>query len=182
MATVLDHLILDHDRLRNLLALFERELACCERGDAADHQLMHDIAQHYSEYFNRVHHPLEDRMFEDLIGHGMPRFHGAEQALTEHAELIAGTGLLRARLDEALHDQPVSRAALIEAARDYIDLNLAHMRHEEQTVFAWARDRLDEVDWAAVNQWQESITNNPPDAKYTALLKSELDAYMTATP
>ncbi len=176
MATILDKLISDHGRLRQLLALFERELDCCERGDGADHQLMYDIVQHYSEYFNRVHHPLEDRMLEDLICHGLPKFRDAEQALTEHAELTATTGHVRARLDEALHDQPVSRTALIEAARRYVDLNLEHMHHEEQTVFVWARDRLDDVDWFAVNRWQEAGAS-PAEARYTALLNNELDRY-----
>jgi hemerythrin-like domain-containing protein len=177
MTTVLDKLIADHDRLRQLLVLFERELDRCERGDGADHQLMYDIAQHYSAYFNRVHHPLEDRLIEDLICYGLPKFQDAEQTLTEHAELTAIMGLVRARLDEALHDQPVSRTALIETARRYVDLNRTHMRFEEQTVFAWARDHLDAVDWSAVNQWQAAWAGNTGKVQYTALLKNEIDKY-----
>lgn len=58
---ILENLIADHARLRDALALLKRALAA---GDAADLYLMHRIVTHYAEYFNHVHHPLEQRVFD----------------------------------------------------------------------------------------------------------------------
>lgn len=173
--STLDRLSLDHDRLRTLLILFESELDAFEEGDAADLQLMYDITWHYSDYFNRVHHPLEDRMFECLLHHGSPPRHGAERMLMERAELIAGTGTLLTQLDEALQGAIVSRTALITSARQFLASNRAQMDHEEQTVFGWAEDRLSEENWREIEQRATSPATGKTG--YTPLLQDCLCQY-----
>ncbi len=143
----LEQLIADHERLRDVLALLKRELTA---GEAADLQLMHDIVTHYSEYFNRVHHPLEDHVFEYMLRHGAVRQHGAEQALMEHGELIRVTARFWSLLDQALHDGIMSREDLARTGWQFLNANLDHMAHEERTAFIWAREGLNDEDWAAI--------------------------------
>lgn len=169
---ILDRLIQDHDLLRDLLMLFGHELAAFEQGEHADLQLMQDIARHYSEYFNRVHHTLEDALYEFLLAQGMPAGQGADQALVQHAELVSATGRLLAHLGDALNGVIMPRSQLVSAGQRFVDLNLAHMAHEERTVFVWAREIVRE------NAWKEPIVEGlvPVDylLAYTELLRHQL--------
>ncbi|WP_162622873.1 hemerythrin domain-containing protein [Salinisphaera orenii] len=176
MATIVDELKADHDRLRCMLRAFEKELDRFEQGEDADIQLMADITEHYGEYFTRVHHPTEDRLFEDLMRQGVPEAEGTEEAETQHAELIASTATLQARLDEVLHNQIVDRVGLVTAGRRYLELNRTHMDHEEATIFAWARERLDNMAWPALDA-RRAYDESPDQLQYTEKLKNEVERY-----
>jgi hemerythrin-like domain-containing protein len=146
----LDNLILDHNRLRKLLELFEGELSLFEAGYDVDLQLIEDIVSHYAEYFNRVHHPAEDRLFEYLVQQGLPDLQNAEQAIMEHAELETCTNTVLQYLADILHGGMVLRPRFIAASRQFILKNREHMANEEETVFAWARDRLSPDEWREI--------------------------------
>ena len=171
---ILDRLMQDHELLRDLLMLFGHELATFEKGEHADLQLMQDIARHYSEYFNRVHHTLEDALYECLLARGMPHGQGADQALVQHAELTAATGRLLATLGNVLNGVIMPRSQLVSAGQRFVELNLAHMALEERTVFVRAREMLTE------NTWKEPADDDllPSDylLAYTELLRKQLAA------
>lgn len=143
----LDQLIADHIRLRDVLALLKHELAA---GNEADLQLMQDIVTHYSEYFNRIHHPLEDQLFEYLLRRNTFQQHDAGQALTEHRELTRHTDQFLRLLDQALQGGIMPREALFETGWQFLHTNLDHMEHEERTAFTWAGQELTEQDWAEI--------------------------------
>lgn len=171
----LEILTADHERLRDVLALLKRELTACEAGANADLQLMQDIVTHYSEYFNRVHHPLEDHMFEYVLRRGGTREEGAKRALMEHGELISHTARLGSLLDQALHGGIMLRDELVGAGRRFLDSNLDHMANEERTAFAWARESLEEADWTAI---RSRTAAHDRMAAGSALVQDELAKYL----
>lgn len=161
---VLDELAIDHSRLRDVLTQLEYELVA---GNAANLRTMHDIVSHYSEYFNRVHHPLEDHIFEYMLRRGAIREHGAEQALKEHGELTRDTALFGVLLNGALYDGIMAREELIQTGWRFLEVNLDHIAREEQTTFVWACKLLTDDDWAA-------IAAHPLSQKRTELLATSI--------
>lgn len=143
----LEYLQADHKRLRNVLEKLKRELAA---GEAANLQFMQDLVTSYSDYFNRVHHPLEDHLFEYVLRRETSRHHDTERALMQHGELIRRTSRFLARLDQALHGGIVRRDDLLRAGWQFLEANLEHMALEERTAFTRAREHLSADDWAAI--------------------------------
>src|SRR5699024_9013058 len=74
----------------------------------------------------------------------------AEQALQEHEELKRVTGLFENLLGQVLHDRILMRAKLIQTGWRFVEINLGHIKKEEETTFIWARELLTEVDWAII--------------------------------
>lgn len=141
---IVEKLTRDHELLRSLLRLFEHELLTFEHDGEADLQLMQDIARHYSEYFNHVHHRLEDTLYERLLARGVIPEQETNQAVVEHAELITSTANVLSNLNKALNGVIVPRLQLVDAGHRFIDLNMEHMALEERTIFQWAGDKLPE--------------------------------------
>lgn len=148
--STLDDLILDHHRLRTLLDLFERELSLFESDGDADLQLMEDIASHYAEYFNRIHHPLEDRLYTYLTRQGLSEHRDTAQALMEHTELAACTNAVLSHLNAILHGEIVQRPQLVAMGHEFLQANRDHMAQEEQTMFVRARDQLTPDNWREI--------------------------------
>ncbi len=154
---ILDELLADHRRLHDLLSLFERELVTYDNGGSADLQLIQDIAAYYAEYFNRVHHPLEDCLFECLLSRAPRRNAGARSATSQHDSLRCATDRLLAALDRALHDTMATRAELTDAGRQFLQQNRDHMRHEESHPFKQARQCLTARDWQAIDTAADAV-------------------------
>lgn len=149
---ILDRLVADHERLRQLLQLFERELSAFEHDEAGDLQLMADIVGYYSQYFNGLHHPLEEYLFERLSLYPASQDTAPEVDVADHALLAEATHRLGSLLDEALNGGLCLRADLVSCGHRFVEHNLAHMRHEEQGSFRLARQHLGDRDWSAVEQ------------------------------
>lgn len=156
---ILDELISDHRRLYEMLALFEHELQAFDTDEAADLQLMQDIASYYAEYFNHFHHPLEDCLFERLLSHESQKKASAHSATNEHDALRIATGKLLVALDRALHDTMVTRVELVESSLRFLQQNRDHMQHEESGPFKQAQQCLTADDWRTVEIDAETLRN-----------------------
>lgn len=148
---ILEELISDHGRLRRLLIRFEHELSDHVDDGAADLRLLQDITAYYAEYFNRFHHPLEDRLFAHLKRFKPERWEVTQHAGNEHAALQTITERLHDRLTQAVNGTIQKRAELIECGWQFCTTNRSHMHREETEPFVQAEHYLTVADWRALS-------------------------------
>ena len=69
MPAIMEQLKADHGNISHLLASLEEQMAVVHAEENADFELMHDIMVYMTHYPDHTHHPMEDLMFQRLIGH-----------------------------------------------------------------------------------------------------------------
>ena len=167
MTQILKRLRSDHQRVRVLMELFENELKADSTGGNTDYELVHEIVTYCSEYLNRFHHPLEDRLFERMLRRDPSLEKPLDRILAEHSSLIRDTGLLLYMLDQLLLGEMLSRQKLADGAGQFVSRNREHMRREEETIFSHAAELLSEEDWNDLAM--QSAGNEDPLASRQAL-------------
>jgi len=107
----------------------------------------------FLEYFaDRVHHPLEDRVFDLVVNKGLTpaERHLVFRNLGQHQEIRALTTSLAAQVREALGGGTVDTGDFREALAGYVALQRRHMRFEESNLFPLLEGALDDRDWNAL--------------------------------
>lgn len=153
----------DHARLAQILAAIELHAQRCEAGDRGTHlDLLASAVDYIVEYPDAVHHPVEDRIFDRLQSARLPAHE--QEALTDnrdqHRQLRAATNKLAADIDALLRNSEGGVAALQRDVADFVRLQRAHMRNEEQNVFPMAERRLGASDWEELAQ-EVADTHDP---------------------
>jgi len=150
MTTIMEQLEIDHRNVALMMKLLEAELDVVHDMDNADFELMHDVMRYMTHYPDRVHHPMEDLLFDRMRSED-PAVREATEALRrEHVGLLekgqAFLEMLRRVVDGAM----VERTELEERGRDYVAFMRHHMTREDEQVFPHAARTLSEDDWAAI--------------------------------
>jgi hemerythrin-like domain-containing protein/quercetin dioxygenase-like cupin family protein len=165
LAEPLRLLLSEHDRQRRLLALFPRILA---RQDpfGRDEALLLDGISHARRYGDEFHHAKEEGiLFPMPLGS-----HPFIQAMT--AEHATARDLLD-KAGQALHGR--DQEGLAQVISRYVDLMRQHMRREDDVLFPWFQQALDEDSMALVLERFDKL-----DTKLGSTLEGELDAFIEA--
>ncbi|MGE0620976.1 MAG: hemerythrin domain-containing protein [Pseudomonadales bacterium] len=104
----------------------------------------------FLEYFaDRVHHPLEDRLFDLVVNKGLTptERHLVFRNLGQHREIKALTEALTRQVREAQAGRPVDPGDFRESLAEYVALQRRHMRFEESHLFPLLEGALDNRDW-----------------------------------
>jgi hemerythrin-like domain-containing protein len=107
----------------------------------------------FLEYFaDRVHHPLEDRLFDLVVNKGLTpaERHLVFRNLGQHREIKGLTASLTALAREALGGGTVDTGDFREKLSDYVALQRRHMRFEESHLLPLLAGALDDRDWNAL--------------------------------
>ena len=151
MSKPLNDLRLDHANFMKLLAVMEQELSVFERGETPDYEILLKVAEYFSDYAERYHHPLENKVFAKL----RERDPGAADAVgdleLEHQATTGEVAAFKEVAEAVLREAELPRGILEEKARNFIDKERAHIAMEEQLFFPAARKALTPEDWAAVS-------------------------------
>jgi hemerythrin-like domain-containing protein len=140
----------EHVRFALLLDLLEIQVRAFHRGEQPDYQLMGDIVFYLTSFAGHVHHPREDAAFARLLAHDASLAAQTTRLGQQHRSIaIAGSQILQ-RLEEAVEDVMVPRAALVGAASTYLANYREHLDTEERDILPRASTLLDAQDWAAV--------------------------------
>ena len=129
---------------------------------------------HFLRYFaDRVHHPLEDRLFDHLVDKGLTPMERqlVFRNLRQHEEIRALTDSLASRVETALADGAVDVAEFREEVASYLSLQRRHMRFEENQLFPLVEGAFDNADWSrlmgllAVDGDEDNASYEPNEKK-----------------
>ena len=136
---ILDELFQDHRNMTLVLDLIERESLCIRDDSAADFDLLQDIMQYMAVYPDAVHHPKEDRLYEELkLAH--PEWTGGfERISLDHHNIAEQGRKLRDAFAAVQSDALVNRERLADEALQYVNNLRNHMQWEELDLFERCR-------------------------------------------
>ncbi len=118
----------------------------------------HEIAEHidFLDYYaDKVHHPLEDRVFDALVNKGLTptERHLVFKNLGQHEEITSLTQSLARQAAGAVSGTLTPDVPdFDEALQAYIALQIRHMRFEESQLFPLLEQGLDNSDWNALTR------------------------------
>lgn len=150
MSAIMEQLKSDHANIARLLATLERQIDVVHAEQNADFELMHDIMVYMTHYPDHTHHPMEDLVFQKLVGHDSSAESIVARLGREHAALAEKGQRFMEMLRHVVDGALVERDVLENAARDYIEFLRSHMTLEDSDAFPRAEDALTEEDWDAI--------------------------------
>ena len=162
---LIERLVRDHARITGVITQLSDALAA----DDADWQRIGELIEFLEYYADRVHHPLEDRLFDHLVNKGLAptERHLVFRNLGQHQEIISMTEALSATIARALAGEVVDYDALLERAAAFISLQQRHIRFEENYLFPLFDQTLDNRDWNLLMGMLDDAdaeASNPPPA------------------
>lgn len=140
----------EHVNIARLLDLLEAQVTAFHRGDHPNYDLMGDIVFYLRSFTDCVHHPREDVAFSRLAERERAAELLIKRLLQEHRVIAAAGEELSKRLEAAVEDVMIPRAAVETAAATYLVYYRNHLAAEEQELMPRAEKRLTKEDWAAV--------------------------------
>jgi hemerythrin-like domain-containing protein len=155
---LLERLGQDHARIAQMIsrlgaATDQLEFAASEDVDALWDEIANamDFLKHYAD---RVHHPLEDRLFDALLHKGLTptERHLVFRNLGQHQEIMTLTESMLAQIHLARTNSVVDPAAFGDQVAEYLALQRRHMTFEETHMFPLLMARLDNSDWNKLHQ------------------------------
>ena len=167
----------DHRDYDGLLCILDRQLAGACKGDMPDFALMRDILHYLTQYAERVHHALEERVFERLaIRH--PEILPTLTLLDEEHRRIRVYGEELYRKFIALSSAgPTAEidSATTNTIQAYIELYRARMHSEESRWLTSLAETLPASDWLGLLtacDWKCDPLLRPDAAEAFQTLKS----------
>lgn len=136
---VLDELLQDHRNMTVLLDLVERESHRIRDGSEADFDLLQDIMQYMAVYPDAVHHPKEDRLYEELRSARPEWTDGFERISQDHHDIAEHGRTLRDTFAAVCADALIDRERLADEALQYVNNLRSHMQWEEVDLFERCR-------------------------------------------
>jgi len=149
---LLERLSRDHARIASVvrqLALLADDL------DAApDWAGIAECLAFLDYYADKVHHPLEDRVFDHLVNKGLTptERHLVFKNLGQHEEITTMTETLARTAQDAVEGVVIDVPEFQEALAAYISLQRRHMRFEEHQLFPLLDQGLENSDWNALTE------------------------------
>ncbi len=107
-----------------------------------------------AEYPELVHHPLEDRIFNQMLlnpGLDDAQREQVERNAEQHQELNAATAEILQHAEQLLAEHKPLSGEFRALVEDYVKLQLEHMNFEEQVVFPVAERWLSRSDWIEID-------------------------------
>jgi len=117
-----------------------------------DWQRLSEVIEFLSFYADRVHHPLEDRLFDRLVNKGLTPTERrlVFKNLRQHQEITALTEAMSEQIVRALKGGVIDADDFRETAAGYVSLQHRHMRFEEAYLFPLLEAEFDDQDWNAL--------------------------------
>ena len=150
----------DHARIAGVVREFAAVAESAD--DPAGWQRLSELVEFLDYYADRIHHPLEDRLFDHLVSKGLTptERHLVFKNLGQHQEIGAMTEALAAQIAESVKGGTIDLDSFREAAAGYVSLQRRHMRFEESHLFPLLDAEFDNRDWNALMGILESTSES----------------------
>ncbi len=158
---LIERLSRDHARIAGVV----RQISECSDplSEAPDWVRLGELIGFLDYYADRVHHPLEDRLFDHLVNKGLTptERHLVFRNLHQHQEIQSMTEALLATLADQRIGAVVDAAEFLERVSEYAALQNRHMRFEESHLFPLFEQEFENRDW---NQLMGILNEAEPEA------------------
>ena len=137
----------DHARIAEVVNEFS-ELAATVEPEPNWTRLL-ELVEFLDYFADRIHHPLEDRLFDHLLMKGLTPTdrHLVFRNLGQHQKLLSLTESMSLMITRALKDATIDIEEFRDSALDYVSLQRRHMRFEEIHLFPLLEAELENSDW-----------------------------------
>ena len=140
----------DHAKIADVV----RQLAVLADSPAGepDWEQLGDLVGFLQYFADRVHHPLEDKLFDLVVNKGLTptERHLVFRNLDQHQEIRGLTDSLIAQISAARGGGTVDAGDFMTSLAAYVALQRRHMRFEESHLFPLLEGVLDNTDWNAL--------------------------------
>jgi len=151
LPALLERLGNDHSRISEITArLAELTDNLDYKGDeTAIWAEIDDCLYFLKHYADRVHHPLEDRLFDAILHKGLTptERHLVFRNLGQHQEIMTLTETMLAQTHLGRTGALIDHAVFADLVAQYLALQRRHMTFEEMHMFPLLMARLDNNDW-----------------------------------
>jgi len=173
MSKVVRALRQEHTHMGRLLGALERQLEVFDRGGTPDYDIVQGVIDYCLDYPDLYHHPKEDL----VLGRLRERDPAAAEAVGDLEALHEALGALTRRFAEAMdnvvHEAEVSREAVADLAREFLQVYRKHIFMEETIFFPAALAALEDTDWEAIELQLgarvDPLFGGAPDARFARL-------------
>lgn len=144
---LLERLSRDHARIASVV---RQLLECADTlSEEPDWIRMGELIGFLDYYADRIHHPLEDRLFDHLVNKGLTpaEHHLVFRNLHQHQEIQTMTEALSVTLGERRIGTVVDSKEFLERVSEYAALQSRHMHFEETHLFPLLEQQFENRDW-----------------------------------
>ncbi len=144
---LLERLSRDHARIAGVIK--QLEFLADDLDTTPDWDGISELLDFLEYYADKVHHPLEDRVFDHLVNKGLTptERHLVFKNLGQHEEITGMTETLARTAAQAVEGVVIDVPEFQEALAAYISLQMRHLRFEENQLFPLLDHGLDNSDW-----------------------------------
>jgi hemerythrin-like domain-containing protein len=143
-------LLQEHRNIESLLCVLERELNVFAGAGRPDYEVVLAVIEYFKDYPDSCHHPKEDLIVEKLKTRDPVALSTIGDLAAHHREGAKRLRRVAEVVERVLSDQELSRQAVADILRDFIDQEREHMAMEERVVFPAALKVLRPEDWADI--------------------------------
>ncbi len=173
MSKVMRALRREHADMAKLLHALERQLDVFDRGGTPDYDIVQGVIDYCLDYPDLYHHPKEDLVLERLRLRDPEAAEAVGPLLPEHEAIAALTRRFAEAMDNIVHEAEVSREAVADLAREFLEVYRKHIAMEETKFFPAALAALQEADWEAIEKQlgerADPLFGGAPEQRYSRL-------------
>jgi len=141
----------EHKNIARVLNVLEAEMAVFAQADRPDYDVLVGIADYFTGFPDRCHHPKEDLILKTLQARDPVAAQPIGALEAEHERTAAATRRFQEAVGNILLDAEISRGAVIKLVHTFIEDERRHMSLEEEKFFPTALKVLTAEDWAAID-------------------------------
>ncbi|HEX8796351.1 MAG TPA: hypothetical protein VF765_35615 [Polyangiaceae bacterium] len=176
-----DQLIREHRNIGLLLLMLDSYFAAMSSGDDVDETLLTDAMTYMTDYVDAFHHAKEHLAVEAVADRSRTIAAARGELEAQHRRIGDDGGWLRATLQQALRDEPVSRKKLIAVGLHYTAEMRRNMELEESLVFPALVDVLDADAWrliqARLSPRPDPLFGEAVHQRYAELFRELVDRF-----
>ncbi len=173
MSKVVRALRQEHTHMGRLLGALERQLQVFDRGGTPDYDIVQGVIDYCLDYPDLYHHPKEDLVLVRLRERDPAAAEEVGNLEALHEALGAMTRRFAEAMDNVVHEAEVSRDAVADLAREFLEVYRQHIAMEETIFFPAALAALTEADWEAIETKlgarMDPLFGDAPDTRFARL-------------
>ena len=151
MAEVLTQLQEEHRNAARLLKVLEHQLALFDSASQPDYEILTAIAEYFTGFPDRCHHPKEDLIYRKLKERNPAAAEAVGDLEAEHERIAELAQRFRDTVKSVMYETEMPRSAFDAVLRQFIAEQRQHMEMEGERFFGRAIAHLSEADWAEID-------------------------------
>jgi hemerythrin-like domain-containing protein len=173
MPEALTRLQEEHKTIVRLLDALAHQVDVFDTGERPDYDVLAAIADYFTGFPDRCHHPKEDLILQRLRQRDPAAAEAIGDLEAEHERVGELARRFKKAVQNVLDEVEVSRDAFAMVARHFVDCQRKHLQMEEQRFFPVARAALSADDWAeidrVISQEEDPLFGSAASAEYAKL-------------